>query len=243
MLNFDTPTPTEPQPAVCEWCGAWFHTAHGARFCSAPCAKTAYRAMQDGVVAAKKRDELQRMVSRGLLDADVLDIWGTTPRLDTDALAGIRDHVLNKGRVITNAWVSGGPGTGKTFACLFALLSAWEHGQTVAQASIQQLIADGKWGPNWDTYQKVDVLLIDDMDKLQPKDGYADALWTICNTRRSRRARTLVTSNLTGSEWARRWTGEVATEYIQPCLDRLLPCVGIKCSGKNLRREAAKEVT
>ena len=147
----------EPRPAVCAWCGAWFHTSWGAAYDTPECGIAAYDALQSEKSAAARLNELQSLVSRGILDADALEIWAHGPTRDTDALAGIRDKVLDNGRVVSNAWLSGGPGTGKTFACLVALLSAWEHGQTVAHVNIRRLLRDGDRGPLWQDYLRCDV--------------------------------------------------------------------------------------
>jgi DNA replication protein DnaC len=232
-----------PQPAVCALCGAWFYSEWQARYCSTDCAETAYTAFTEAKTTEQRRNELAGMVSRGIMDPCAADLFGVEPDRETDALTGMRGQVMRDGCVATSAWLSGGPGTGKTFACVWAMLEGWtRHGQTIAHVSGRRLLRDGDRGEHWREYGRVEVLLVDDLDKSVPTDTAASVLWEILDTRRNRKLFTLVTANVTGGQWARTWESDVSLRWIQPSMDRLLPCVGIRCDGKNLRREVAKEV-
>ena len=229
----------EPQPAVCEWCGAWFHTAWQARYCDQSCAEAAYTAHVNAKTRAALLNEFEALASRGVIDASTLEVWNVTAPRETEALAGIRAQCLSGG-VVKNAWLSGGPGVGKSFALSYALCEAFQHGQSIAKVSGRRLLRDGDRGDLWAIYQRSDVLVIDDIDKAVASETAASVLWEVLDSRASRRLYTMITANVTGSEWARTWEAGISSRYVQPSMDRLLPCVGIKCGGTNLRREAAK---
>jgi DNA replication protein DnaC len=133
----------------------------------------------------------------------------------------------------------GAPGRGKSWAARYALMRSYiDHGKSVAEVSARRLMRDGDRLDIWHAVNRVDVLLLDDLDKAVWTEQACATFWEVCELVSRRRAKVIITSNTSLIAMAQdivRKHGPVCD--LQPALDRLLPMVGIRVDGDNLRRE------
>lgn len=151
-----------------------------------------------------------------------------------------------------NLYIYGGVGTGKTFMALCALRKPFVAGYDVAEVTARRFVkAADRFDEGrgmLDAWKRVDVLLIDDIDKADWKLDRIDALWDLLNARMSANRRSIITGNVTLRDLAilmRERTGDRQTETrntarADAALERLLPVTVIEVKGKSLRTMEGK---
>lgn len=155
----------------------------------------------------------------------------------TPSQAHALEQVTRAGVVTQGLWAHGPAGCGKTALCR-TLLVRCHLGGDVAEVSARRLLRDGDRAPLWERLLTADVLLVDDLDKAVWTEISASVWWEVTDRRADRP--TLITANSSGSDFARTLTGAgLSDNWIRPALSRLMPIVGVKMTGEDLRKKGS----
>lgn len=221
----------------CPQCGVNTPQSPVARFCSDECADIAFREHNAATRRTERLREWEYLWTRSVVGRDLSalrmeDFERTQAVVDIDACFdgyGLKSNVALRGE----------PGRGKSMAARYALMRSYvEFGQSVCEVSARRLMREGDRLDIWRAVNHSDVLLIDDIDKSVWTEQAVATFWEVCEGVNRRRARVIITGNVS----LIRMNDEIVqrlgqTHDMQPAFDRLLPMVGIKVLGDNLRRE------
>jgi DNA replication protein DnaC len=154
----------------------------------------------------------------------------------TESQAHALEQVTRAGVVIQGLWAHGPAGCGKTALCRTLLVRCHIAGGDVAEVSARRLLRDGDRNPLWERLLTADVLLVDDLDKAVWTEISASVWWEVTDRRADRP--TLITANSSGADLAKTLTGAgLSDNWIRPALSRLMPIVGVKMTGEDLRKK------
>lgn len=181
------------------------------------------RAVASGVVSEETRAATFRS-----LDADICErnaeAWDQAHRWT------VKGH---------NLYLYGTPGTGKTLLARCLLRRAFTQGYDIAETNGRRLM---KIAARFDegrgmfrTWERADVLLLDDLDKVQATADGVSALWELLDTRCNGGRRTLVTANVPLSELVQQLGRTAAPATVAAAMDRLSPLTAIKMAGESAR--------
>jgi len=101
--------------------------------------------------------------------------------------------------LLENAWICGDAGVGKTFMARCIANDTLSGGATVAELSALDINAKaGEWTfrERIDKLTKVDLLIIDDIDKPSWTPRSFEMLWNILDKRHAAKVKTLITANV-----------------------------------------------
>jgi DNA replication protein DnaC len=208
-----------------------------ARFCSDECADIAFREHNATTRRVERFREWEYLWTRSVVGRDLSAL-----RIEdferTAAVADI-DGCFGSYGLKTNVALRGEPGRGKSMAARYALMRSYiDFGQSVCEVSARRLMREGDRLDVWRAVNKSDVLLIDDIDKSVWTEQAVATFWEVCEGINRRRGRAIITGNVSlitmNAEIVQRFG---ASHDMQPAYDRLLPMVGIRVIGDNLRRE------
>lgn len=153
-----------------------------------------------------------------------------------------------------NAWINGESGRGKSHLarCVlwrykakwqqraeFTRTSSWLSGPHLRNIA-NELPNDRK--EDVDHLSRVDLLIIDDVDKVNLDNAKPlEVLWSILDVRYRRGHRTLITSNMTGAALVKVWKTVCGTNPTLPMaiIDRIKPCKGLTIEGTESLRGVA----
>ena len=152
--------------------------------------------------------------------------WGRSPRENMEKIYKIcRDYAQNFGRYyFDNLFLSGGTGLGKTFlsACIARAVS--EHGYSVvydtagnifAQFEAKKFLRDSADGQDardeTRRYLNCDLLIVDDLGSELTTQFTQSALYELINTRLVAERHTVISTNLSLEEIARRYNPQIAS--------------------------------
>lgn len=144
-----------------------------------------------------------------------------------------------------NLYLWGSVGTGKTFMALCALRRAFQRGRTVAEVTARHF---AKTTERFDEHKglfpewiRVDVLLVDDIDKTRWSGDRINALWELLDARSAENRRTIVTANVSPANLRELLMSATTQNDISnrscaaAALDRLNPAIKVEMQGKSLR--------
>lgn len=227
------PTGTGP----CPQCGKNTPQSPVARFCSDACADIAFREHNAATRRTERLSEWEYLWTRLVIGRDLSalrmeDFQRTQAVTDIDACFG--PHGLK-----SNVALRGEPGRGKSMAARYALMRSYvEFGQSVCEVSARRLMREGDRLDIWRAVNSSDVLLVDDIDKAVWGEQAVATFWEVCEGINRRRARVIITGNVSLIRMNDEIVQKLGSSHdMQPAYDRLLPLVGIKVVGDNLRRE------
>lgn len=146
------------------------------------------------------------------------------------------------------AWIFGDRGTGKTFLARCILNAQLDAGVSVGELSAVKFNQNAKrrfydWHKERETYGKVRVLLIEDIDKaVWTLEGLSE-LYSLLDERHSNERRTFVTTNATIEWCTAQWKDASAGNESLPgtIKDRLKPIRRIEFAGPTLREGGQSE--
>ena len=164
-------------------------------------------------------------------DSFVFDYYGTTPNPATgisprDNMENVIYPVcLNYARLFgqratKNLFLYGAPGLGKTFlsACIARTVSEQGHsvvydtaGNIFARFEDQKFARDPEAKDETRRYLNCDLLIVDDLGCELTTQFVQSALYTLINTRLAAGKHTIISSNLTMDEVARRYSPQIAS--------------------------------
>lgn len=145
-----------------------------------------------------------------------------------------------------NVWINGESGRGKSHLArcvLWRYKAKWqqrcEHTRTSSWLSGPQLRNIANELPNdrkedIEHLSRVDLLIIDDMDKVNLDNAKPlEVLWSVLEGRQQRHQRTLITSNMTAKALVQVWKTVCASNPTLPMaiIDRIKPCKGFTIEG------------
>lgn len=146
------------------------------------------------------------------------------------------------------AWIYGDKGTGKTYLARCILNAQFDAGHSVAELPAIEFshMADRKfygWHKKLEAYSKVEVLLIEDIDKAEWTPRGLSALFGILDTRCNDKHRTLVTTNATVEFCVGVWRKSCGDNKSLPgtITDRLKPIRRVEMVGETLRKGGSDE--
>lgn len=148
----------------------------------------------------------------------------------------------------TNLYLQGPPGTGKTFLARCILRKFFTRGKEVLELSARRLLKtadrfdEGKGDfARWcDTPQ---IVLLDDVDKMEPTAARLEALWEFFDRLEAHEARIIVTANIPLSSLAECLTPRNAphnSSFVTTTLDRLRPVRAYEMTGPSHRGREKK---
>jgi DNA replication protein DnaC len=228
-----TPTGTGP----CPQCGKNTPQSPVARFCSDECADIAFRQHNAATRRTERLLEWEYLWTRSVVGRDLSNM-----RLEdferTQAVTDI-ETCFGPCGLKSNVALRGEPGRGKSMAARYALMRSYiDYGQSVCEVSARRLMRDGDRLDIWRQVNKADVLLIDDIDKSVWTEQAVATFWEVCELLNRRRGRVIITGNVSLLTMNAEIVQKLGKAHdMQPAYDRLLPMVGIKVVGENLRRE------
>jgi DNA replication protein DnaC len=138
----------------------------------------------------------------------------------------------------------GSPGTGKSHLARCLLVRAVWRGLTAGDTNARHLIRAGKsWkSDHLDAWKRCDLLLIDDIDKADWRQGDAlEILWETLDARTNANRRTIVTSNMAPADLKaylkehRQLNGSLA----DAAFERLRPYKAFEFKGDSVRAKTA----
>jgi DNA replication protein DnaC len=189
----------------------------------------------------KQKAEAWRDLYRaGLVSRETAAMY-SLPLLElTDSQNHALEQVTRAGVVTQGLWAHGPAGCGKTALCRTLLVRCHIAGGDVAEVSARRLLRDGDRAPLWNRLLDADVLLVDDLDKAVWTEISASVWWEVTDRRADRP--TLITANSSGSDFAKALTGAgLSDNWIRPALSRLMPIVGVKMTGEDLRKKGKEK--
>ena len=158
----------------------------------------------------------------------------------TDSQKHALEQVTRAGVVTQGLWAHGPAGCGKTALCRTLLVRCHLAGGDVAEVSARRLLRDGDRSPLWNRLLDADVLLVDDLDKAVWTEISASVWWEVTDRRADRP--TLITANSSGADFAKALTGAgLSDNWIRPALSRLMPIVGVRMTGEDLRKKGKEK--
>lgn len=191
------------------------------RMCS--CLKRLYDKAQARDLSAlmKLGNESFGTFDLGLYDDRPDPVSGVTPRAQMETVFGIcYDYALDFGRRRENYLFRGGTGLGKTFlsACI-AREVAKQGFSVVYEPAVAALAAfeDQRFSRDEAADGQVrrmtacDLLILDDLGTEMVTEFSRSALYTLINTRLLGRKKTVVSTNLTAAQMAKRYTPQIVS--------------------------------
>jgi DNA replication protein DnaC len=151
--------------------------------------------------AARKEAAVERLLSRTGAPSEAIQ-YSSSPK-QTMALKAMADWLRSNSK----RWLIllGASGTGKTVAAAWAIRNAIRVGRTAdyrRATSIARLSAYGPDKADLEHLQRVALLVIDDFGNEQLNDFAASTLFELFDFRHGEKLKTVVTSNLSASEFA-----------------------------------------
>ena len=149
---------------------------------------------------------------------------------------------IQKWRGKKNLYIFGPMGTGKSYAAR-CLLNKFIGKKSLSEVTASDAL---KFGASFDeedqktfrALQKVELLLLDDLDKVSLTKPKVVALWKLLNYRNAYNLRTIITANMPPVQLA-EYLAKGAPENTKPvfaALDRIQPLTQVEFKGKSLRR-------
>lgn len=183
------------------------------------------------------KSDVRRLITEGILPECIYQYREPYPAFKSASygiLLAAEEWNLDR-----NLWICGPEGTGKTSLARYLLVKNLINGKTVREASAYEIQIEGnKFEPDWKKYTLHRVLLIDDIANVTWNMKGFDLLRAILTVRHEKQFPTIVTSNVTESEF-HRMIAEQATqpEYATSLMRRFRPYLLLKIDGESLRKQ------
>lgn len=169
--------------------------------------------------------------------------------LEPSVLAGNETSIarLKETPMPRSVWLHGAVGVAKTHLAKCALNRHLYRGYSVDVIVGPEFRVIGEQFPqdredDQRRYIAPDLLLIDDIDKLELTGKALESLWYILNCRFMAGKRNIITSQLEAREMAKQWRAvrNINQPMLESALDRFNPCVQFRIAGeKSLRHTHA----
>ena len=142
-------------------------------------------------------------------------------------------------------WLWGAPGCGKSHSSLMVGLRAMWNNKCVIRLNarrfvrILQRFKEGE--DTFDQWKEADVLIFDDIDKMNVSEHNVTALWDLFDAVSMRRGAFIITSNLDASALRTTWMDKLDNPtQVSATLDRLKPCTVIEVKGDSMRGKVVR---
>jgi DNA replication protein DnaC len=144
-----------------------------------------------------------------------------------------------------NLWLYGSKGVGKTHAALGMVHKQLMQGRKVAYVTPSRFNATlyqfDKGRPTLERWQSVDLLLLDDVDKLNVTDFNLMHLWELLDARAIAGRRTICTSNGEPKNTVELWSQRSRNpSTADATIDRLKPLHAMEFTGESLRGKVTR---
>lgn len=192
----------------------------------------------DEITRLQRLGDLEAWKRAGRLKADLRSYfrpWDILTRMNPKTWATLETWTPSAGGVFFH----GPTGVGKTAAARYLMARAWWAGRTVAETTGPFFVLQCSGFEDHArraTLERVQVLLVDDLDKARFTEHSLMALWEVMNTRHARRLPTLITANMTPADLCAAWTGTTRNETLGvSILRRLIPVMDCPMEGEDVR--------
>ncbi|MFP4501186.1 MAG: hypothetical protein ACLFTT_09325 [Candidatus Hydrogenedentota bacterium] len=203
------------------------------------------RAQEARDLASQRRGRLALLQDAGLLRESTRHMRLDSLTVDSDnrnAIQAAREWLTGGGRGL---WLHGPPGTGKSFLGRTLLGEHYgENARLIAEVSAPRFLRVSR---DWESGElalsrlaRVDLLLVDDLDKARWNDSGLASLWRLCDDRCEGRRRSIVTSNVPARVLIQRCAGDLLENWTA-AVDRLKPLTTVKLDGPSRRDGAFSE--
>lgn len=204
-----------------------------------PYCRKCYAAYQGDCLSGARKEKTEQLIEEGIADGYLPVLFRNFTRY---ALYPNQAALLNEIEVNANcnAWITGKPGTGKTYLCQIVARSYLQRCRKVAWATSQTLY-EARSNPRTQAgLVSADLLVLDDIDKGNLGSVAIGHIHRVLNARHESRSRTLVTSEFVGAVVKEKFKAASGGEYTTSTLARLdfpkHPCMALELVGANLRR-------